>query len=132
MSTNHTNMNSHLIYPELSYRITGVLFQVHNTLGRFAKEAIYANAIEQILLAEHIPFIQEPVLHVDSVISKDLGLFRPDFIIADVIVSEIKAKQVITKEDYAQLLRYLRFTNKKPGLLVNFRNKFLKAKRIAN
>ena len=38
---------SNLIYPELSYKIVGILFIVHNELGRFCNERQYADAIER-------------------------------------------------------------------------------------
>jgi len=41
MNTNDTNIKGKLIYPDLSYKIVGILFQVHNELGRFAREKQY-------------------------------------------------------------------------------------------
>ena len=38
MNTNDTNKKEKLIHPELSYKIVGILYQVHNQLGRFARE----------------------------------------------------------------------------------------------
>ena len=46
------------------------------------------------------------------------------------IVLDAKAKKFITKEDYFQMMRYLRIANIKLGLIVNFRNTFLKPKRV--
>lgn len=46
---------TNLLYPELSYEITGILFYAHNTLGRFAREVQYANLIESKLREEGIP-----------------------------------------------------------------------------
>ncbi|MBI4134857.1 MAG: GxxExxY protein [Candidatus Sungbacteria bacterium] len=124
MRTNYTNKK--LIYPELSYAITGLMFGIHNLLGRFEKERTYSVAFERALRNKDLSFTKE------SRIGDDLAVYQPDFIIDNKIIVEIKAKQFVMKEDYAQILRYLRFTNKKLGLLVNFRNRFLKPKRIAN
>lgn len=43
--TNNTNIK--IIYPELSYLITGICFAVHNELGRFSREKQYSDAIEK-------------------------------------------------------------------------------------
>jgi len=45
---------SKLIYPDLSYKINGILFTVHNELGRFCNEKQYADAIENFLKRLHI------------------------------------------------------------------------------
>jgi len=55
---------------------------------------------------------------------------RVDFLIDDKIILEVKAKRFLLKEDYYQLQRYLQSCDKKLGLLVNFRNRYLKPKRI--
>ena len=53
-----------------------------------------------------------------------------DFLIEDKIVLEIKAKPLILKEDFVQTQRYLQSLNKQLGLIVNFRNRYLKPVRI--
>ena len=131
MRTNNTNTKEYLIYPELSYQITGILFRIHNSLGRFCKERVYADALAKSLTEAGISFVREPLIR-PTIQGDNLGDYRPDFVIGDSVIIELKARPIVTKEDYAQLLQYLRFTNKRLGLLVNFRNKFLKPKRIAN
>ena len=42
-----TSDYSKLVYPDLSYRINGVLFSVHNELGRFRNENQYADRVEE-------------------------------------------------------------------------------------
>ena len=49
MNSNSTNSTNKLLYPELSYKIVGLLFNVHNNLGRFRNEKQYSDAIEQEL-----------------------------------------------------------------------------------
>lgn len=54
----------------------------------------------------------------------------PDFFIADEIVLDLKAKRLVSREDYFQMKRYLVSSGKSLGLIVNFRSKYLTPKRI--
>ncbi len=119
MNTNYTNK---LIYPELSYQLTGLCFTVHNNLGRFARERQYADAIEQLLKQAKISYKREQRI-------EDVGNIL-DFIVDDKIVLELKAKRLILRQDFHQTQRYLQSTNKNLALLVNFQNRYLKPIRI--
>ncbi len=122
MHTNDTNHKTKLIYPELSYVLTGICFEAHNTLGRFAKEKQYNDYIEHALKNLKIPYQRE--------LSKEQDGNRIDFLVDEKIILEIKAKKFVLKEDYYQIQRYLQAFNKKLGLLINFRNRYLKPIRI--
>ena len=122
MHANDTNKEQKLIYPELSYLITGICFNVHNQLGRFSREKQYCDLIEAKLIELKIPYQREYSV-------TDTGN-RVDFLIDNKIVLEIKAKSLILKEDYYQLQRYLQTVGKKLGLLINFGNRYLKPLRI--
>ena len=122
MNTNYTNKNQKLIYPEESYLITGVCFEVHNQLGRFAKERQYGNLIEEKFRELKIDYLRE--YNVRNTGNK------VDFLVADVIVLELRAKKFILKEDYYQIQRYLQILDKKLGLLVNFRSRYIKPVRV--
>lgn len=120
-----------LIYPELSYKITGILFTVHNKLGRFCNEKQYADAIEVIFKGLGLKYEREKPLP-SSFEGEMPGRNKIDFIIEDKIILEIKATRMLTKENYYQVVRYLRAFNKKLGLLVNFRAKYIEPKRVLN
>ena len=111
-----------LIYPELSYEITGILFEVHNELGRYSREKQYCDLLEATLKQKNKTYKRE--LTVGNTGN------RTDFTINDQIVIECKAKEIVTKEDYYQLQRYLQATGYKLGLLVNFRSRYLKPIRV--
>ena len=119
------------IYYELSYKINGVLFAVHNELGRFRNEQQYSDAIEQYLKLYAIPYKREMIIP-KSFEGEMPARNRVDFLIDDKIVLEIKTKRVVEKSDYYQTKRYLIALEKKLALLVNFRDKFLRPKRVLN
>lgn len=111
-----------LIYPKLSYLLTGVCFEVHNKLGRYAREKQYGDCFEEKLSQLKISFIRE-----SSIMNSGN---RVDFLVDNKVVVEFKTKPVITKDDYYQVQRYLQSSGVKLALLVNFRSKFLKPARV--
>jgi len=119
-------MIKNLFYPELSYKITGILFKVHNKLGRYCREKQYQDFIAELFKKEGLKFEREKKLPI----SLETGGNQVDFLIEDKILLECKAKPIITKEDYYQMMRYFKTAKKKLGLIVNFQNKYLRPKRI--
>ena len=125
--TNDTNEDK-ILYRELSYRLNGLLFDVHNAIGRFGREKQYADAFSQLLQGQRISFEREKELPLPLVENSRTNV--ADFIIDGKILLEFKAKPLITKADYYQTQRYLQATGIKLGLLINFRNRYLKPIRI--
>jgi GxxExxY protein len=123
--------NNELIYPKLSYLLNGLLFKIHNKLGRFRSEKEYGDALEQILKENGISYQREVALPPSFEGEKSKRNI-PDFIINNKIILEIKAKRIITKEDYFQMRRYLAAYQKKLGIIVNFRQKSIVPKRVLN
>ena len=120
-----------IIYKDLSYNLNGIFFNVHNKLGKFCNHNQYCDAIEILLKEKGIDYKREikiPIEFRDSNIEGN----QLDFIIEDSIIIDIKAKKYITKQDYIQMQRYLKATNFKLGIIVNFREQSLKPKRIIN
>lgn len=120
--------NIEVLFPELSYKINGACFNVHNKLGRYSREKQYADELERELKKEGLNFKREARICKENVFVGNVI----DFVVENSIVLELKAKSVLTKEDYYQLKRYLISCNRKLGLLVNFRDTYLKPKRILN
>lgn len=120
-----------IIYKEISYKINGILFDVHNELGRYRNEKQYGDLIEDKLFKNKIKYEREMVLP-ESFEGERQGRNVVDFFINDKVVLEIKVKAFSGVEDYAQLKRYLVLLNRKLGILVNFRRQHLQIKRILN
>ncbi len=117
-----TTNKEKIIHPDLSYKITGLLFSVHNELGQYAREKQYGDLLEKKLNESELPYNRELRIGNSGNIL--------DFLIDNKIIIELKSTRIITKDNYKQIQNYLQITNIKLGLLVNFRNKYLKPIRI--
>ncbi|MBX4181658.1 GxxExxY protein [Candidatus Parcubacteria bacterium] len=117
-----------VLYPELSYKITGILFEIHNSLGRYCREKQYGDALEQLLKEAKIDYKREHPLPLDHI--KNDFTNKADFVINKELLVELKAKPLISKLDYIQTQRYLVAGGLKLGIIVNFRNQYLKPIRV--
>ena len=125
----HANdTNGKILYRDLSYRINGLLFDVHNALGRYCREKQYGDALEHLFEEKEIAFEREKALPISLVENTETN--KADFIVENSILLELKAKPIVTKEDYVQIQRYLQAGKIKLGLLINFRSKYLRPIRI--
>lgn len=108
-----------LLYEQLTYKIRGAIFAVYQGLGSGYKESVYQKALAKEFTLRRIPFVREKVLDVIYKEEK-VGVYRPDFIVDDKVIIEIKALEYLPLEAKKQLDYYLRGTDYKLGLLVNF------------
>lgn len=116
-----------IILKDLSYRLGGLFFKTQNDLGRYRREFQYCQYFEK-LLQDH-GFVFQREYKIESV---DQAMNRVDFYIAEQVLVDFKAKPFITREDYYQMRRYLELTKLKLGIIVNFRQTYLKPKRVLN
>jgi GxxExxY protein len=123
-------MEREIIYKELCYEIVGICFKIQAKLGRFCRERQYCDEFEKMLIDSKKNYKREFLL--DKLETNDIKGNRVDFIINGDVLIDFKAKNFVTKEDYAQMQRYLRSADLKLGLVVNFRESHLKPKRIIN
>lgn len=123
--------NKNILYPELSYKLNGIFFGIHNELGRFCSEKQYGDALDTKLRKANINYVREaptPILFEGE--SKRRSIV--DFIIENKIILELKVKTRLTHHDYYQMLRYLNAFKYELGFLINFRRQNLMFKRILN
>lgn len=120
-----------LVYPELSYKLVGILFEVHSRLGGSFDEMYYQRAVEVLLNKQQITYKRE--LQTDILFENTpIGKYFLDFLIDDKIVLELKAVPEVLPVHYRQVKSYLRIKNIKLGILANFRGDSLIYKRILN
>jgi GxxExxY protein len=113
---------------ELTYEIRSAIFEVFKELGPGLLESVYEAALCYEL--EERGFDIKCQLNLPVICkSKDLGLgYRLDILVNDSIIIEIKSVEEVKNVHKKQLLTYLKLTNKKLGLLVNFNADYLKDK----
>lgn len=111
-----------VLYPGLSYKIVGILFNVHKELGQFAREKQYGDLLEKKLSEFGIAYKRE------LAISKTGNII--DFLIDNKIILELKSVRSLNKEYFRQVQNYLQQSKLQLGMLVNFRDSHLKPLRI--
>lgn len=119
-----------LLYKEESYRIIGAAMEVHRELGKGFLESVYQEAVEIELTALQIPFRKEVPLNIKY---KNINLskyFVADFVCFEKIILELKSIPDLSIEHTSQVFNYLRATDMKLGILINFGAKSLQYKRI--
>ena len=103
----------------LSYAIRGCVYEVFKQLGCGFLEKVYENALlEEMKERGMYANSQVPI----KVIYKRevVGEYFADIVVEDSVILELKAQQKISKIHEAQLLNYLKATNIRVGMLINF------------
>ena len=106
-------------YQELTEKIIGVFYKVYNNLGYGFLEKVYENAMMLDFNKEQIPAVSQypiKVLYEGEIV----GEYFADILVDNKVIVEIKAVKNLASENEAQLLNYLKATDKEVGLLLNF------------
>lgn len=126
-----TNKKPEIIEKELSYKIVGILFEVHTKLGGRYQEKIYQAAVEKLLQREKISYERE--LATDLLFEGDkIGKYYLDFLIENRVILELKAVYRFHPDHYKQVQGYLQAHNLKLGILANFKGPKLIYARVLN
>lgn len=104
---------------------------MHNTLGGGHKEGIYQRALAIELKKSSIKFEREKSLTINYE-NENIGVYRPDFLINEEIILELKAVDSMSKDYEVQLLHYLKSTKLPLGFLINFGPKKVEIRRRVN
>ena len=110
---------------QLTEQVIGAAIEVHRILGPGLLESAYQKALAHEMKLRGLAFEEQklcPITYKDLVIE---DAFRLDFLVAGVVVVEIKALDVLLEVHDAQVLTYLKFTGCHIGLLMNFRSTML-------
>lgn len=119
---------------EIATLALDICFKIHRQYGPGLFESVYEEIFCHVWAKTGIPFKRQqgiPLVHEE--IRMDIG-FRADVILDDKVILELKSIEALTDIHYKQVVTYLKLTNLKLGLLVNFNVVMLKdgIKRIAN
>lgn len=116
---------------KLSNKIIGLAIKVHKKLGPGFIERIYEKALAYELRKQNIKFNQQKVIRIKYG-DLELGDQRVDFVVEDEIILDIKSVSQIIEIHQDQMISYLKTSNKRLGLILNFGRKRLEIKRIVN
>lgn len=118
-------------YTESDYNILTELviqkaIEVHKELGPGLLESVYETCLVKLLKDEGVNIqsqVQVPIVFRNELLDKNFIL---DVLVEDVLILEIKAVEKILPVHESQLVTYLKLSNKKLGLLINFNADLLK------
>ncbi|MDR6761218.1 GxxExxY protein [Flavobacterium sp. 2755] len=105
---------------EISYLVRGAIFKVYNNLGPGLFESVYESALfyELEKLELKVKKQVEIIINYEEIILD--AAFRLDLLVEDKVIIELKSVEELAPIHYKQIATYLRLTNIKLGLLVNF------------
>lgn len=112
-------------------QIIGCAYRVGNVLGSGFLEKVYERALTHELQKAGLDVAsQYPIkIFYDGI---DIGDYFADLVVGNEIIVELKTVKNIEGIHLAQCLNYLKATNMKLALLINFGNKSVQVKRVVN
>lgn len=122
---------SDLLYPELSFKINGVLFDVHNQLGGGHREKYYQEAVGEGLKIAGIHFREQeyvPLMYGDKIVGK----YYLDFFVEEKVILELKRGKYLPASIINQTKGYLSALNLELALIACFAHDCVVIKRIVS
>jgi GxxExxY protein len=106
-------------HADITGKVIGAFFKVYNALGYGFNEKVYENALAIELRRAGLKAVkqQEIVVYYEG---ENVGDYRTDIVVNDVVIVELKATRELAEEHEAQVLNYLKATTIEVGLLLNF------------
>jgi len=108
-----------LLYPEESYIIRGVAFEIYKQFRNRHKETVYHNAFYIGLKRKGLKPEKKRRINI-YYDGEKVGVYEPDMLVNDSILIELKAKPKVTQEDVSQFWHYLKCSKYRVGFLINF------------
>ena len=105
---------------DLEYTLTGAFINVHKALGPGLLESVYHKCLAHELNLRKVTYVSQftiPITYGGVTLDAEL---RPDFIVEDCIIIELKSVEAILPVHDAQVLTYMKLLKIPKGLLVNF------------
>ena len=105
---------------DISYKVRGAIFNVFNAFGPGLLESVYVTVLAADLRNQDLKVRKEvpvPVIYNEQTL--EVG-FRIDLLIEEKVIIEVKSVDALAPVHHKQILTYLRLTNLKLGILVNF------------
>lgn len=111
---------------QITEKIIGCAIEVHKRLGPGLLESAYEECLSYELRNAGFSIERQiPVPVVYKEIKLEMG-YRIDILVENAVVLELKSIDAFAPVHEAQILTYMKFSNKKIGLLINFNVNLLK------
>ena len=111
-----------MLHKELTEKIIQAFFAVNNILGYGFLEKVYENAMIIELNKLGLKVVKQKNIKVYYK-GQIVGDYYADLLVEDKVIVELKSAEILSREHEAQLLNYLKATNIKVGLVLNFGKK---------
>ncbi|HBV14889.1 GxxExxY protein [Chryseobacterium carnipullorum] len=111
---------------ELSYKIIGAAIEVHRNLGVGLLENAYEAALAYELKQQGMDVQQQKALSLKYKEITVENAYKIDLIVENKVIIEVKAVLELNPVFYSQVLTYLKLTNIRLGLLINFNSELIK------
>ena len=118
-----------LVYPELSYKIIGIMYVGYNQLGGGYQEKYYQEAVKREFKKSGLGFLEQVRMEL-LYDGNSLGRYYIDFVVEHKIVLELKVSPKFYQKDVMQVLGYLKQSGLKLGILVGMNRNGIIFKRI--
>ena len=119
------------LHQDLTSKIIGACYMVHNELGCGFYEKVYQEALAIVLEEQGISFEREKHLPIEFHGHILECGYIADFVIDNTVILELKAVSELNSTFESQVINYLKATHLQVGLLINFGQKELQVKRFA-
>jgi GxxExxY protein len=111
---------------QLSYQIIGTAIDLHKNIGPGLLESVYEIALAYDLKERGFDVKQQVAMpFIYKEIKQEVG-YRLDLLVNNKVIIEIKALESLAPVHFAQTLTYLKLSNLKLALLINFNSNILK------